>query len=283
MKTAVIKARKVCPGDLPALKALNQRAYRRLPRLWWWDEYLTDDLFMVIERGRTLVGALFAYPDESPVAWVRLAVLDDHCDVEEWLDLALPPILDGLRRRGTQVLAWMDHGEWAGPYLKGRGYRRLAEVVTLIKCDHAVPEPGTGGADVRLRPAPERDVAAVVAIDRAAFTPHWWHSAATLCRRAAASSHFAVAELAGAVAGYAEGEVHPPAAHLNRVAVHPAHQGRGLGTLLLCDALRAFWRQGAQQVTLNTQTDNHKSRQLYRRCGFEPTGDTVTAWELRFA
>ena len=283
MKTAVTEARKARPGDLPALEALNQRAYRRLPRLWWWDEYLTDDLFMVVERGRTLVGALFAYPDESPVAWVRLAVLDDHCDVEEWLDLALPPILDGLRRRGTQVLAWMDHGEWAGPYLKGRGYRRLAEVVTLIKCDHAVPEPGTGGADVRLRPASERDVAAVVAIDRAAFTPHWWHSAATLCRRAAASSHFAVAELAGAVAGYAEGEAHPPAAHLNRVAVHPAHQGRGLGTLLLCDALRAFWRQGAQQVTLNTQTDNHKSRQLYRRCGFEPTGDTVTAWELRFA
>ena len=283
MKTAVTEARKARPGDLPALEALNQRAYRRLPRLWWWDEYLTDDLFMVVERGGTLVGALFAYPDESPVAWVRLAVLDDHCDVEEWLDLALPPILDGLRCRGTQALAWMDHGQWAGPYLKGRGYRRLAEVVTLIKFDHAVPEPGTGGADVRLRPASERDVAAVAAIDRAAFTPHWWHSAATLCRRAAASSHFAVAELAGAVAGYAEGEAHPPAAHLNRVAVHPAHQGRGLGTLLLCDALRAFWRQGAQQVTLNTQTDNHKSRQLYRRCGFEPTGDTVTAWELRFA
>jgi len=283
MKTAVTEARKARPGDLPALEALNQRAYRRLPRLWWWDEYLTDDLFMVVERGGTLVGALFAYPDESPVAWVRLAVLDDHCDVEEWLDLALPPILDGLRCRGTQALAWMDHGQWAGPYLKGRGYRRLAEVVTLIKFDHAVPEPGTGGADVRLRPASERDVAAVVAIDRAAFTPHWWHSAATLRRRAAASSHFAVAELAGAVAGYAEGEAHPPAAHLNRVAVHPAHQGRGLGTLLLCDALRAFWRQGAQQVTLNTQTDNHKSRQLYRRCGFEPTGDTVTAWELRFA
>ena len=283
MKSAVTEARKARPGDLPALEALNQRAYRRLPRLWWWGEYLTDDLFMVVERGRTLVGALFAYPDESPVAWVRLAVLDDHCDVEEWLDLALPPILDGLRRRGTQALAWMDHGEWAGPYLKGRGYRRLAEVVTLVKFDHAVPEPGAGGADVRLRPASERDVAAVVAIDRAAFTPHWWHSAATLGRRAAASSHFAVAELAGAVAGYAEGEAHPPAAHLNRVAVHPAHQGRGLGTLLLCDALRAFWRQGAHQVTLNTQTDNHKSRQLYRRCGFEPTGDTVTAWELRFA
>jgi len=283
MKTAVTKARRAHPGDLPALEALNQRAYRRLPRLWWWDEYLTDDLFIVVERGGTLVGALFAHPDESPVAWVRLAALDDHCDVEEWLDLALPPVLDGLRRRGTQALAWMDHGQWAGPYLKGRGYRRLAEVVTLIKFDHAVPEPGTGGADVRLRPASERDVAAVVAIDRAAFTPHWWHSAATLCRRAAASSHFAVAELAGAVAGYAEGEAHPPAAHLNRVAVHPAHQGRGLGTLLLCDALRAFWRQGAQQVTLNTQTDNHKSRQLYRRCGFEPTGDTVTAWELRFA
>jgi RimJ/RimL family protein N-acetyltransferase len=50
---------------------------------------------------------------------------------------------------------------------------------------------------------------------------------------------------------------------------------------LLRDALRAFWRRGARQVTLNTQVDNHRSRRLYRRFGFEPTGDVVTAWELR--
>ena len=133
---------------------------------------------------------------------------------------------------------------------------------------------------MRLRPASERDLATAAAIEQAAFTPHWWQSTATLRRRAASSSHFTVAELAGAVAGYAQGEVHPPAAHLNRIAVHPAHQGRGLGTLLLCDALRAFWRQGARHVTLNTQADNARSHQLYRRFGFEPTGDSVAAWQL---
>jgi ribosomal-protein-alanine N-acetyltransferase len=68
-------------------------------------------------------------------------------------------------------------------------------------------------------------------------------------------------------------------AHLNRIAVHPAHQGRGVGALLLHDALRALWKLGAERVSLNTQTDNYYSQRLYRRFGFEPIGDSVTVWE----
>lgn len=233
----------------------------------------------MVERKGIVVGALFAWPDEAPVAWVRLAVLDDALDAGEWLDLALPLVLDGLRRRGTQSLAWMDYGGWAGPYLEARDFILLTEVMTLVKFDRALPD--ISAVDARLRPASDADIPAVVAVDRAAFTPHWWHSEATMRRRAATSSHFVVAEVAGEVAGYAEGELRLPMAHLNRIAVHPAHQGRGIGALLLRDALRAFWRRGAEQVTLNTQSDNRYSWRLYRRFGFEPTGDVMRAWELQ--
>lgn len=276
-----MEARRAHPGDLPAIVALSQRARRTLPRLWWWDEYLAHDPFVVIEHKGIVVGTLFAWPDDSPVAWVRLAALDDALDVGEWLDLALPVVLDGLRRRGTQKLAWMDYGGWAGPYLSTRGCQRLTEVVTLAKFDRVLPD--TSAPDVRSRPALDADVPAVVAVERAAFTPHWWHSAATLHRRAATTSYFVVAELAGQVVGYAEGERHFPAAHLNRIAVHPVHQGCGIGTRLLYDALLAFWQYGADEVTLNTQADNHYSQRLYRRFGFEPTGDHTTVWELQVA
>jgi ribosomal-protein-alanine N-acetyltransferase len=96
----------------------------------------------------------------------------------------------------------------------------------------------------------------------------------------ATSSHFAVAKVSDKVVGYAEGELRLPQAHLNRIAVHPLHQGHGIGASLLYNALRAFWQLSAARVTLNTQTDNHYSQRLYHRFGFELAGDAVTVWEL---
>jgi len=262
-----------------AIEALHQRAGRTLPRLWWWEEHLTDELFTVIERKGIVMGALFAWPDESPVAWVRLAALDDALGVDEWLNVALPSVLDRLRHRGTHKLAWMDYGGWAGSYLRAHGFKRLTEVMTLAKLDRVLPD--TSGGNTRLRLASDTDIPAIVVVDQAALPPHWWHSVTTIRRRDVTPHHLAVAKVAGAVVGYAEGELRLPAAHLNRIAVHPDHQGHGIGALLLRDALRVFWKRGVERVTLNTQSDNRRSQRLYRRFGFEPTGELVTAWEYQ--
>lgn len=274
-----LEIRRAQPIDWLAVESLIHRGSRSLywPRLW--EESPSRDLFFVVERQGMLVGALFAWCDESPVAWVRLAALENALDTGKWLDAGLPPILDGLRLRGVRKLAWMDHGAWAGPYLEARGFERLTEVVTLTKRDRVLPV--LGDVDGRLRPVSAADIPAVVAVDRAALSPHWWHSEATVRRRSAAAAYFAVVEVAGAVVAYAEGELRPPVAHLNRIAVHPTHQGRGIGAFLLRDAVRAFWQRGAGRVTLNTQADNQRSLRLYRRFGFEPTGDVVTVWELQ--
>jgi ribosomal-protein-alanine N-acetyltransferase len=273
-----MKARKSQPGDWLAIEELYHRARQKLPRLWWWEEHLTADSFILIERDGVVTGALFAWPDESPVAWVRLAALDAGLGTDEWLNLALPPVLDALRRWETEKLAWMDYDGWAGPHLKAQGFKRLTKVITLVKYDYTLPQ--TTITNAYIRPTADADIPAVATVDQAAFPPHWWHSEFTLLRRAAAASHFVVAEVADQVVGYAEGDLRLPMAHLNRIAVQPAYQGRGVGGLLLDDALRSFWRLGAEHVSLNTQIDNRYSQRLYRRFGFEPTGDGVIVWEL---
>jgi len=272
-----MEARGACPGDWQAIEELTQRVRRTLPRLWWWEEHLTDGLFVVVEREGSVRGAFLAWPDESPVAWVRLAVLDDGLDIDAWLALTLPLVLDGLRRRETESLSWVDYSGWVGPHLKKWGFKRLTDVITLAKFDRALPD--VNGTNAHLRPVADADILAIVAVDRAAFTPHWRHSEDTIRRRAAASSCFIVAEVDGSVVGYVEGRLRLPDAHLNRIALHPAHQGRGIGASLLRDALRAFWQSEARQVSLNTQADNHFSRRLYRRFGFESVGNTMTVWE----
>jgi ribosomal protein S18 acetylase RimI-like enzyme len=235
-------------------------------------------MFIVVERGKDIVGTLFAATDGLPVAWVRVATLDDQVSIDEWLDLSLPVLLEGLRHHGTQTVAWMDWGAWAGTALEARGFRRLADVITLAKHDRALPK--TPLAPAQVRPVTDDDAPAIVTIDRAAFTAHWWHTEATQRQRISSSLYFVVAEVEGAVAGYADGDLHPPRAHLNRLAVHPAYQGRGIGASLLHHALQTFWRGGATEVSLNTQTENLASQRLYRRFGFVPTGDVMTAWEL---
>ncbi len=279
MKTGIrAQARKSRAGDWVAIEELYHRARHKLPRLWWWEEHLSDDSFVIIERDGTVSGALFAWPDESPVAWVRLAALDDGLSTSEWLDLALPSVLDGLRRRGTEKLAWMDYDGWAGPHLQARGFKQLTKVITLVKFNRILPQ--TDVTDIYVRPTTGADIPAVAIVDQAAFPPPWWHSEFSLLRRAVAASYFVVAETGNQVVGYAEGDLHLPGAHLNRIAVQPAWQGHGVGGLLLDNTLRAFWRLGAERISLNTQIDNHYSQRLYRRFGFEPTGGGVTAWEL---
>ena len=265
------------PEDWLAVKTLIYGARHSMPDLWWWEEYLGDELFVVSQGGAGLVGAFLACPDASPVAWVRIAALEDGMEVVPWLQQVLPIALAALRRRQAQILAWLDYRGWASPHLAAVGFRRLTDVVTMIKTDRHLPLPRW--SDITLRPATQADVPAVVAVDRAAFAPHWWNSAATLRRRYARSSCFAVAEQGGEIIGYAEAERRSSSAHINRIAVLPAHQGGGVGSALLAYALRRLWHAGAEHITLNTQTDNVASLRLYRRFGFEPLGERIAAWE----
>ena len=269
------------PQDWLAIKALVQGVRRTMPGQWQWEAQLNDGLFVVVELRRTLVGAFLACPDNSPVAWVRVAALEDSFDAGRWLHLVLPPASAGLRQRGVGALAWIDYRGWASSYLPGFGFRQLTDVLTMAKFDDDLPRRSDAG--VELRAAEKSDIPAIVAVDRSAFTPYWWNSAATLRRRGDLSSCFVVAEARGQVVGYVEGELQRSAAHINRIAVAPDCQARGIGSALLEHALLALWRAGAEHVTLNTQGDNAASLRLYHRFGFAPLGDRVKVWELPLA
>jgi ribosomal protein S18 acetylase RimI-like enzyme len=55
---------------------------------------------------------------------------------------------------------------------------------------------------------------------------------------------------------------------IQRIAVHPEHEGKGYATALLTDAVGWLGRRGAQSVTINTQIDNVRARTLYERNDF---------------
>jgi ribosomal protein S18 acetylase RimI-like enzyme len=64
---------------------------------------------------------------------------------------------------------------------------------------------------------------------------------------------------------------------LQRLAVHPAWQRRGVGRALVLDGLTWLQRRGVERVVVNTQLENRKALALYESLGFrrEPRGLSV--------
>jgi ribosomal protein S18 acetylase RimI-like enzyme len=137
----------------------------------------------------------------------------------------------------------------------------------------ATPVPG-----IDLRRGRRREHDEVLAVDRAAFAPFWRLDGAGLVEALTATStvHFQVARGPGIV-GYAVCGRAGHHGYVQRLAVDPRVQGRGIGAALLVDGLRWLRRWGARDALVNTQEGNDRSLRLYQRSGFvlQPDGLVV--------
>jgi len=131
---------------------------------------------------------------------------------------------------------------------------------------------------ILVREAEPADLDAITALDHAAFGAEWWYSGTTFFRAMHDPTRFIVAQCRDQPVGYGFGHSHGAQAHITRLAVHPEQQGQGIGTRLLETLITHFRAQGAETITLNTQTDNEDALHLYRRFGFTATGDEVTVF-----
>jgi len=120
----------------------------------------------------------------------------------------------------------------------------------------------------------------VLALDAAAFSPFWRLDEVGLKEalmatpqrrfRAAVGEHRSV--LGYAICGAASGR-----GFVQRLAVAPGSQGRGIGKRLLLDGLAWLRAAGAHQVAVNTQLGNDAALALYVSVGFreDPRGLSV--------
>ena len=144
------------------------------------------------------------------------------------------------------------------------------------------PEPRVEG--VRLRRAHRTDIGAVLIVDGLAFDGFWRFDRAGLddARRATPRARFTVAEFDDRIVGYHVTGMAGRLGYLQRLAVHPQTQGRGIGTALIGDSLDWCARRHGTSMLVNTQETNLGALHLYRRLGFvdEPTGLAVLSLDL---
>ncbi|HYI14715.1 MAG TPA: GNAT family N-acetyltransferase [Thermomicrobiales bacterium] len=107
-------------------------------------------------------------------------------------------------------------------------------------------------------------------LDHASFPWLWWNSADEFLEYASAPGvQIDVGrDESGRVIAYTGTTRFRTWGHLDRIAVAPDLQGRGLGKAALDWAVMALARSGAKRIGLSTQARNTRSRQLYDSYGF---------------
>jgi ribosomal protein S18 acetylase RimI-like enzyme len=252
---------------------------------------LRDDLAWVWPPVRA--AQLYDSPDEFTAFWssapwrVRVNGRGEAAVVVRWRDhldmLAIkglwcserrvPLLLDDLRavarEQGfSRLLSPLVPDNAARPYLDA-GMHTLQEIIVLrlnLKRRHALLEAPDAG--VTLRRGTLQELETVRAVDHAAFEPFWRYDD-TLLTRYITSERLGIAEAGGEIVGYTLCTVRHGEGSLGRLAVRPGVQGRGIGAVLLEDALAYLERSGTDRVTLCTQAENARSRRLYAHAGFK--------------
>jgi ribosomal-protein-alanine N-acetyltransferase len=119
------------------------------------------------------------------------------------------------------------------------------------------------------------DIEPVMGLERELFGDEAWSDTMFWSELAEPTSrHYLVAEgPGGEVVAYAGLCAYPPyESYVQTIAVAPAHQGHGVGTMLLTRLIDESVRRGCTRLDLEVRADNLAAIALYERHGFSRIG-----------
>ena len=239
-------------------------------------EWLGAQEYWVLEQNGAIVAALACPPDPDGVAWLRLfAHSSDVQTGDAWNALWENAKLQ-LSGRNLLVAA-ITVADWFSVLLSESGFTSKQQIVVLEQ-NSAIFQQRPIPSELVLRPMTEHDLPAVTEVDKSGFAPLWRNSHQALHSGFLQAGFATVALFNGEIVGYQISTRNAFGVHLARLAVTVRFQGRGIGYLLVQDLLTQSRRAGLRRLTVNTQSDNSTSLALYKKIGFEVTGERYTVF-----
>jgi ribosomal protein S18 acetylase RimI-like enzyme len=186
----------------------------------------------------------------------------------------------------TPALTFAD----AQPYLQA-GFQRRAELTLLTKSLsapaalawlHRRRNQHVSSSQIlyqvnrdglRVTEGRQSDVATVVAIDQASFATTWAMDRhdVEMTLTATPKTQIHLIQDHDRVLGFSITGRAGRRGYLQRLAVHPSAQGRGLGRMLVEASSRWSSHFGVRRLVVNTETTNHAAFRLYQSSGFRPS------------
>ena len=284
MKHVALNAPTVTPytrRDRHLVHDLIFRSYRTHTHLDWQetDQWLENEglpILLAWQHGK-LIGLLGASFPMDGTCWIRLAAISDNADADRVFGLLWEALSAELTQIGVHTVALLLLRDWLLPLVMPIGFRFVEEIVTLRRADQPLP-PITTAGDWELKQCRPEDIPAIAQVDQAAFTPPWQMTLAEVRQAVRVSAYCTVAVRCNQILGYQLSTMYFDGAHLARLAVDPAAQGMGIAASLVADLIRRFARRSVFTVTVNTQSSNTRSQQLYERFGFRRNGYDLPVW-----
>jgi len=244
-------------------------------------EWLGDPFFWALDEGRQISAALACPRELDDIAWVRLFVFAGGWSAENAWNVLWQTAREEIGRAGGARVAAIAMQTWFQQILFNSGFENLQQIVMLEWHGSASqPRAEAEAEGIRIRKMREAELPEVQKVDAASFDSLWQNSLETLHRAFSQSLLVTVAETETGIVGYQLSTGSGQRAHLARLAVHPALQGRGVGRALLTDLFSRLVQNGIYRLSVNTQSDNVVSLGLYQRLGFIRTGEQYPVYVL---
>jgi ribosomal protein S18 acetylase RimI-like enzyme len=266
----------VRPADLSDQQQLSNLIFfeKRLHRHLDWRsplDWLGAPFYWALDDSGQITAALACPPEREGIAWVRLFVYSGRWSAADAWTMLWQTAREEIARAGGAKVAAIAIQPWFQNLLAESGFENLQQIV-LLEWRYQ-PTAARETAGIRIRKMTEVDLSEVEKTDAASFDPLWQNPLDTLRRAYAQALYATVAENENGIIGYQISTGGGQRAHLARLAVHPAVQGKGAGRAVLNDLFVFLTYMGISRLSVNTQSDNHASLNLYQRTGFVPTGE----------
>lgn len=261
-------------ANLIHFEALVHRHLDWKPPLDW----IGHEPYLVAAQDRDLLAALACPEDPAGVAWIRLFAVSSEINAEKAWSALWSAARSRLSDRDDVVVAAIPLQDWFTRLLQASGFVQTTDVMILLWRGTELPA-CEEKLQITLRPMNIDDLEHVEQLDTKAFGKLWRnsHNSLELAYRQAAIA--TVAEKEQRIIAYQISTANHLGGHLARLAVHPDSHGQGVGYAVLHDMLKRFERRGAKHISVNTQSDNIASLALYKKAGFESTGETYPVYQ----
>jgi ribosomal protein S18 acetylase RimI-like enzyme len=190
---------------------------------------------------------------------------------------------DTARERGHRLLRTSALSPPAAAVARRVGFVPI-DTLALLRADadaiRSAPRP-----TVRTRPLRPAHHERAAHLDRAAFGDPWGNDAASFGRiRHATPIHRSRRiDVDGRIVAVAVSGAGGATGYVQRLAVHPDHQRRGLARALVLDALVWMRRRKLTAAYVNTAVTNQPALALYKSLGFHLLDEQLTIAELDLA
>ena len=245
-------------------------------------EWLGAPFYWALEEDGQITAALACPTERDRIAWIRVFVYTARWSAESAWNIIWTAARQEIGQAGGARVAAIAIQPWFQEVLAGSDFENRQQIVMLEwRYQPSFASTSPHGPDgIRIRRMTEADLPDVEVTDAASFDPLWQNPLETIRKAFGQALYATVAEDEHGILGYQLSTGGGQRAHLARLAVHPAAQGKGAGRALLGDLFRYITYAGISRLSVNTQNDNQASLSLYQRMGFVRTGEEYPVYTL---